>query len=323
LDWSKVILDGGNSNVGTSFWYRTKNVSDSYIFVTHNGTSGQVVGGTSANTDITKFIPPMQAFWVRVNANTNPLDVNYPDNIASLNFKNTMREHGAGDNNKFKAPRADERQRIRLLLVKGTNADEALIYFDAKAVNTFDNYDSPKMMNNSSVLPDLYSKAGTEKLAINGLTEVTNNMVLPLGYNAGAEGSLTLKVNEMSNFDSNTHVYLVDGSTETKLTQGTEYTFNTVKITGNESRFSLLFRSPSATTGINNAEKLNAQVYVNTANQIVISAPEKTMYSIYNAVGQLIENGQTKAKLQTINCKLQTGIYVVKVANHSTRVIIK
>jgi hypothetical protein len=179
------------------------------------------------------------------------------------------------------------------------------------------------MMNNSSVLPDLYSKAGTEKLAINGLTEVTNNMVLPLGYNAGAEGSLTLKVNEMSNFDSNTHVYLVDGSTETKLTQGTEYTFNTVKITGNESRFSLLFRSPSATTGINNAEKLNAQVYVNTANQIVISAPEKTMYSIYNAVGQLIENGQTKAKLQTINCKLQTGIYVVKVANHSTRVIIK
>jgi len=37
----------------------------------------------------------------------------------------------------------------------------------------------------------------------------------------------------------------------------------------------------------------------------------------------LIENGTLNSGLQTTNCKLQTGIFVVKVNNHSTRVIIK
>jgi hypothetical protein len=68
---------------------------------------------------------------------------------------------------------------------------------------------------------------------------------------------------------------------------------------------------------------LNAQVYVNAANQIVIVAPEKAIYSIYNAVGQLIENGVLNTKHETRNTKHASGVYVVKVANHSTRVIIK
>jgi len=127
----------------------------------------------------------------------------------------------------------------------------------------------------------------------------------------------------MTNFDANTRIYLVDGSSEIELAQGTEYAFNTAKITGNESRFSLLFRAPNANTGVNQLDQPQAKVFVNAANQITIIAPEKSNYAIYNAVGQLIENGQTAAKLQTANCKLNIGVYVVKVNNQSTRVIIK
>ena len=55
---------------------------------------------------------------------------------------------------------------------------------------------------------------------------------------------------------------------------------------------------------------------------------KKANYAIYNATGQLLCNGQTTEKLQTvipiaIGSKLQTGIFVVKVNNQSTRVIIK
>jgi hypothetical protein len=90
----------------------------------------------------------------------------------------------------------------------------------------------------------------------------------------------------------------------------------------------LLFRALGASTGIDSAEKGITQVFVNGNNQITIITPEKAMYSIYNAVGQLIENGQTTSKLQTvipiaIGSKLQTGVYIVKVANQSTRVIVK
>jgi len=319
LRWSgtnSVITDANNSAIGTSFWYRTKNNADAYIFVTHNGTSGYTIpADQTPNTTITGVIPPMQAFWVRVTGTT------------TMKFTNVMRLHADNAENKLKAPKNDERQRLRLQLANGTDTDEALIYFDAAAANSFDNYDSPKMLNNSTTVPDLYSKADNEKLVINGLTEVTDNMTLPLGFTLKAAATgLTLKVSELSNFAVGTKVYLVDSdqNTQTELLPETQYTFNTTASTSNnESRFSLLFRAPSSPNAVNTVEKLNAQVFVNAANQITIVAPEKANYAIYNAVGMLLENGQTTAKLQTVNCKLNTGVYIVKVANLSTRVIIK
>jgi len=325
LKWSGLngfITDATNDSISTSFWYRTKNTDGAYIFSTYNGSSNEVVGGTTANTLLNEYIPPMQAFWIRVNQNTA-----VSTHHVVINFKNNMRLHGVGDNNKFKAPRANERQRLRLQLANGTATDEALIYFDANAANSFDNYDSPKMANNSTVIPDIYTKVDTEKLVINGLNAVTDNMVLPLGFKTGTAGNLTLKVNEMSNFDNNTRIYLLDGNTETELTPATEYVFNTAVTSGNETRLSLLFRAPGASTGLENANKLQAQVYVDAANQITIVAPEKSSYSIYNAVGMLVDNGRTTAKLYTANCKLQTGVYVVSLSENgkelTTRVIIK
>jgi len=76
-------------------------------------------------------------------------------------------------------------------------------------------------------------------------------------------------------------------------------------------------------TGVNTTSKPTAQVFVNAQNELVINAPENSNYYIYNAMGQLFKSGQTTSKLQTANCKLQTGIYVVKVNNKSTRVIVK
>jgi hypothetical protein len=40
-------------------------------------------------------------------------------------------------------------------------------------------------------------------------------------------------------------------------------------------------------------------------------------------MGQMIENGVMNSKLITHNSKLSTGIYVVKVNNQTTRVILK
>jgi hypothetical protein len=322
LDWSDVIADGSNAGIGTSFWFRTKNTLGAYVFTTHNGTSGYTIGGTSANTTITKFIPPMQAFWVRVNEN-----IGITTHNTTLTFKNTMREHGVGDNNKFKAPKNDERARIRLQLVNDLASDDALIYFDASAANTFDNYDSPKMMNNSSILPDLYSTVGTERLAINGLNEVMDNMELPLGFTLKeAATGLKLKVSEISNFAEGTSVYLLDKeqNTQTELHPSTEYNFNTTEsTTNNESRFSLLFRAPGATTGIDGNNLQHAQVFVNAANQITIIGAEKSNYTIYNAVGQPVGNGVLNTKYETLSSKLAAGMYVVKVTNITTKVIIK
>ena len=325
LKWTGAngfLAEATNDSISTSFWYRTKNSSEAYVFTTYNGSSHLVVGGSTVNSVLNEYIPPMQAFWIRVSANT-PVTTH---NVV-LKFKNNMRFHGIGDNNKFKAPKNEQRKLLRLQLANGSQSDEALIYFDANAANTFDNYDSPKMMNNSATLPDLYTTIGAERLAINGLNEIAENMELPLGFTLKAATSgLTLKVSELSNFASGTKVYLLDKEqhSQTELLPSTQYSFNTTaSTTNNESRFSLLFRAPGASTGIDNAEKGITQVFVNVNNQITIIAPEKASYSIYNAMGQLVENGIMNSKLVTQNSKLATGVYMVKVNNQSTRVIVK
>jgi hypothetical protein len=129
-----------------------------------------------------------------------------------------------------------------------------------------------------------------------------------------------------NNFTEETKVFLKykDQKNLTELLPSTVYVFNiTASTTNNESRFSLLFRAPNASTGIENAENGNTLVFVNTQNQITIIAPKKCNYAIYNAVGQVIENGVFNAKYITLNSKCEAGVYVVKVNNQSTRIIVK
>ena len=54
---------------------------------------------------------------------------------------------------------------------------------------------------------------------------------------------------------------------------------------------------------------------MNAANQITIVAPEKATYSIYNAMGQKMDEGKTTSNHQTTNSKLSPGVYVVRVSN--------
>ena len=319
IDW--VDVAAANSYLDNTYYYRTKNSASGYTFVTWNGAGSNYVvsnGSLPVNTTVTRYIPPTQAFWVRVKNGTSS---------TTMNFTNTMREHRDDNGNLMKAKRQDTRISVRLQLQNGTEADELLIYQDEAASNSYDAFDSPKMMNNSSIVPDLYSKVGDERLVINGLNSIADNMELPLGFTLkAAANGLKLKVSELNNFESGTKVYLLDKeqSMQTELLPATEYTFNTIaSTTNNESRFSLLFRAPGSTTGVENTAKLNTQVFVNANNQITIIAPEKASYSIYNAMGQMIENGITTSNYQTSNIKLAAGVYVVKVANVSKRIIIK
>jgi hypothetical protein len=315
-----VTADGLNANIGSTMWFRTKNTLGAYTFATHNGTSGETVTGT-ANTTITKFIPPLQAFWIRVNTNVGQTTYS-----TSISFKNGMRAHRDNNGNKLKAPKMDERKRLRLQVSNGAIADETLLYFDANAQDSFDNYDSPKMFNNTTSVPEIYTQVSAEKLVINGLNEVKYNTEIPLGFATAQANDFSIKTTEYNNFEAGTKVILKDKlnpSTEFELSEGAVYNFSSQVTTPTTDRFSLLFRAPGVTTEIDNATKLDVQVFVNANNQITIIAPEKTAYSIYNGVGQLIENGILNSKLKTIYCKLTQGVYVVKVADVSKRVIIK
>jgi len=305
------FAQASKTNVANSIWYRSKKTG-SYNFHTYN-----VTGGVSVN-DGTAIIAPMQAFWIKTTSATN-----------SLGFTNTMRSHQdqTVDANRLMAPKANTQQLLRLQISNSVNKDETVIYFNAAAQNSTDDYDSQKMFNNTAEVPEIFTKNEGTSLAINGMNTIPYDTEIPLGFKTTAEGNFSISAPEFKNFELGTKVILKDNqnpTVETDLSTGDVYYFNAPITASVSDRFSLVFRVPSSTTGIENTAKTNVKVFVNAANQISIITPEKSIYSIYNAVGQLIENGILNTERETRDAKhLAAGVYVVKVNNQSTRIIVK
>jgi len=316
LDWTAVTDDVDNAAKlrSTTLWYRTKVLNAQselvYSFWTINGDGVGVPNGASVK------IPPMQSFWVRaVEGVSSPIVVT-----------NTMRSHAPVTDKMLKAPSAKNADRtlVRLQVSNGVNTDEAVVYFSAKAKNGLDALDAPKMTNGNAAIPEIYTTLQNERFVINSMNTIPLDSPIGVGFIAGSAESFSIKANEITNLPEGVKLMLKDNVTlaETDLSENViGYQF-TPQVTSAD-RFSLIFRTAGSTTDMRNANSLNAQVFVNGANQITIVAPEKSNYAIYNAMGQMIENGQTTAKLQTVNSKLNTGVYVVKVGNESTRVIVK
>jgi len=312
---STTAPDGGTAPatlIDPSIYIRTNggtaNNSGQWSFQTYNATTGLVVPNHSLLSG--GIIPPMQAFWVRAKEAGNlVLD-------ATL-----TKSHQTGNQLKTPALKNTERQIIRLEISNGTRTDETLMFFDANAIDGYDKFDSPKFAEANTEV-QLYTTVGTEKLVMNGMKEIPLNQEIPLGFIPGTATSFNIKANEISNLPSDFRVILKDNANnglETDLTDGTaSYQFSPV--TNNANRFSLLFRAPGATTGIETT-KSKAHVFVNENNQITIIAPENSNYAIYNAVGQTITAGIINHLPLTINHS--KGVYVVKVNNQTTRVILK
>jgi hypothetical protein len=319
IDWADVAA--ANPNLENTFYYRTKNtnITNTYTFVTYNGAgSGSYVvsnGSLPVNTTITRLIPPTQAFWVRVKSATT---------ATKMYFNNNMRKHRDNNGNLMKAPRQETRPSVRLQLQNGTQSDELLIYQDAGARNDFDSYDSPKMMNNSTSVPDWYSIAGNEQVVINGLNAITENMEIPLGFSLKSAAALIIKTTELNNLPEGMNVYLLDKSanTQTQLTTETEFSFTTTEATtNNESRFSLVFKSPAITSVDDVSEFNKLAVFVNSQNELIIIAPENSSYAIYTMVGEKVKSGKLTDNALRVNT-VSSGVYLVKVNNQTMKVII-
>ncbi len=320
LDWTAVCAytDGTTLNSSlmpsSTLWYPTK-VSGTWRYVTVNGD-----GVTTPKGEATKYIPPMQAFWVRASNATG-----------TLKLTNAMRFHTDAVNNPgpniVKAPTAKNTAPtlVRLQVSNAVITDEAVIYVSQNAQNGFDQLDAPKMSNDEDTsIPEIYTTLGTEKIAINSMNSIATDSPISLGFAAVNGIAISIKANEISNLPQGVKLILKDNvsNAETDLTDGvTNYQF-TPQISSSD-RFSIIFRSPGSSAGIESANMSTIKVYQNGSKQLVISAEANSKYFIYNALGQQIENGVLNSEQQTSNRKLQTGVYVVKVNNQSTRVVVK
>jgi len=303
--WTKAQADA--ANLLYTVWYRTK--EGSYTFHTFN-----VNGEVSSPASVSSYIPPMQAFWVRVDTDS--------DGSEDLTFLKANRSHADVSTNLLKAPKVVSNKILRLDVSNGTNSDETVLYFNDNAADTYDGYDSPKMSNNSLTVPELYTVAGSEQLVINGMQNIPLDTEIPLGFRTQETGqTFVIKSTEFTGFDSKIKVFIKDNQNllnpETELTSETNYSF-TSDATDNTTRLSVIFKSAGAVTGSGNlADNNKLSIFADNNKHIIInigSAVNKPyLLMVYNAVGQKIMEKQTMNSALTLDKALESGVYFVKI----------
>jgi len=137
---------------------------------------------------------------------------------------------------------------IRLKLAGGNGADEAVVYFDPNATNSFDSkYDALKMLSGTIGMPGIYTSTGGD-MSINVQGAFTTNREIPLNMYVDVNGSYNLSVLELMNFEPTAMVYLEDRShgTFTDLREVQEVNYTLTKGYVNN-RFFLHFSAPLST----------------------------------------------------------------------------
>ena len=197
------------------------------------------------------------------------------------------------------------------------NSDETILYANAGAKNEFDGYDSPKMFSNSTDLAEIFTVVGSENVSINGLNTIPYNTEIPLGFSTLTSGSYSFKVSQISNFDPGTQLILKDylnlnNPVVTNLTDGSSYSFNADAGSTNTSRFSLTFKAPSLTTGINSIDT-DCWISTNGSGQLLINGTPtgETVLSVYNAVGQKLMSETLKTTSRSLHGQFAAGVYLL------------
>lgn len=306
IDWDLLYDPASATNMRNAIWFRTYNTKTSQMEF-HTYSDGDGVPDLASGK-----IAPMQGFWVKVHADGSN---------GSLTFKNIHRSHyEATGYNPLKVKAADDRQRMRLVLSDGTNTDETLIVGKSYASDSQDAYDIEKMSNESAQISEIYSMIGTETMVINSVAPITAGKTVALGIRSTSEKAYSITASQLQNIPTDVRVVLVDAEdeSETELSEGVSYNF-VASAGAVNNRFSIQFRSPGATTLVDNDSKNKILVYSNSQQQIEIisteSLPAGTQIRVFNAAGQTIAQMQAAGNRISIPASISKGVYFCHIEN--------
>jgi len=127
--------------------------------------------------------------------------------------------------------------------------------------------------------PSLYSVKNGTFFTINTLSNVTDNLIIPIGFIAGVNGTYTITASELNSFSTTTYIYLKDLKTNfiQFLNQNSSYTF-TGSISDDYNRFQLIFAlTPCGWLGNTSSDWAVSSNWANTSqplasDNIVINA---------------------------------------------------
>ncbi|MDR0864614.1 MAG: IPT/TIG domain-containing protein [Candidatus Symbiothrix sp.] len=336
--WHWTSEAATDANLYSTIWYRTHRAGI-YEFWSYNASGDVAVapGGweddTPSGSYSLAYVPPMQAFWVRVKDETP----------GTLTFANNQRAHADHNSNILRSGGRDvarhvsteeTRPMLRLRICRDVarnvstgDTDETLIYADEAAFNRFDDYDSDKWFTNQGVEIFTLPVSENRALAINGLSSITDGLEIPIGFQADEGGAFSFRAKEILNLDTH-NVFLRDKwlNEDFNLRSNNNYSF-TSGSTQNTERFSIVFRSTG--TDIHPVTDDRIWAYTDRSGHIMVALYDKNWkgseahISVFDIAGRKL-TGQpiTIGERTTLDGTFAEGVYLLRAGKWSAKVIV-
>jgi hypothetical protein len=294
LDWNLLTRGEG---IDSALYYYNNDAENYQYFLPLPGLGSGYIGNGS------QYIPPMQGFMVHAKST----------GTKTVSISNAARTH-SGKDTYYKSGNSVPGS-MSLTVSTNGKIDETFIHFNNQATTAFDGaYDAYKLKSYSSQVPKIYTKGSdNNELAINGLPELSDDLTIPVYFEAAVEGTYTLAAN-LEQLQG-TQIYLEDKAENItqNISQNPVYSFN-ASPGEDASRFVLKF----AVVGIGDVDPATEIKIYTVDRNIIITSPEssKLEIAVYNLTGQLMINRTSNGGQMTIPAgNLSNGVYLVSVVN--------
>lgn len=330
--WRWTSETAQQTRLYSTIWYRTW-VGGVYEFWSYNASGNVAVApnwkdATPTGSYSLGYIPPMQAFWVRMMDGYNSATLTFSDNLRAHS------DHGSHVLRSTEENDTETRPLLRITAGNGIDMDETVIYADPAATQEFDMYDSDKWFVNEGV--ELFSlpAASTRELVINGLPEIEDGTEIPLGFQAEESGIFNIRAKEILNLDG-LDVFISDKwcKEEFNLRKG-DYNFTSSSALVTD-RFSIIFRSSNETgiesdvSGEAEADTDKMLVYANKNGQMTAvlhlrgQEGKRVDIAIFDIMGRkLTEQPVIVGQKTILSGTFPGGIYVARAGKLTTKVLV-
>ncbi len=302
IDWN-ASSGWTKTNIDDAIYYFNAGDTDQYL-----GTYSSYVSGVSSDGIASNIIPAMQGFFVHVSDGSYPV-------TGTFGMTNSVRVNNLSP--AFHRPTSEsERSLLRLEAYfrnSSRHADPTVIYFDDNATGQFtQTLDALKLMNTSTMTPNLYSLSGDAlKTSIQAVKDKWEDNVIPLGIKTESDGEVTFFARTIANMPSGKHAYFYDvrANTIQDLEEQRGYTVYLNK--GQyENRFFLMFSDktraeiPALNGGLN--------VYASGSDLFVYLLNGTGDVAITDMLGRtLVKQEITGNGYHKISVPVSPGIYIV------------
>ena len=309
IDWNEETgwkgrsnLEGTNSSNGVSFWSWNPLTGN---YGAYNNQSHVDMG----TNDVSRYIAPMQAFWVRTENHGTSFSVN-----------DHARKHFSDIDQTQSTSNALASLQIVVTNFVNTYSDEILMEFGHNQIGG-----SEKIFSMLQEAPSLYSELDENMMSIIFLPQINQHPKIDLGFVAGVDAVHTISVQNVKSFDND--VYLVDKQTGHRHNLSEQETYHfSASVYDDPKRFEVQF-GEDVTTTVNMTDMEEPGIFF-TSGQLMVYNPWNTAADVYifNAAGICVEKFSTGANAHYQNSFTgKPGVYVVRMTSRdeqfATRIV--